>query len=69
MRDIRYKLVTISPGSLVALASRPSASYEVVNVDDFSDCVWVRRWPVDERHASTFGVPIEQVLPLPTREV
>ncbi len=57
--------MNISPGSLVALADRSRATYQVVNVDDFADCVWVRRWPLDDRRSSTFGVPIEEVSPLP----
>lgn len=69
MGGISYQLVTISPGSLVALSAHPSASYQVVNVDDFSDCVWVRRWPTDDRRAPTFGVPIEQIRPFPPGEV
>ncbi len=56
--------MTISPGSLVTLADRSHTAYQVVNVDDFSDCVWVRRWPLEDRHSATFGVPIEQVSPL-----
>ena len=51
----------ISPGSLVRLADRSHSAYQVVNVDEFSDCVWVRRWPLEERSSRTFGVPIEQV--------
>ncbi|MEB3322119.1 MAG: hypothetical protein VKI81_04780 [Synechococcaceae cyanobacterium] len=57
--------MTVSTGSLVALADRSHGAYQVVNVDEFSDCVWVRRWPLEERRSPTFGVPIEHVRPLP----
>jgi hypothetical protein len=60
--------VILSPGSLVALADRSHTAYEVVSVDDFSDCVWVRRWPLEDRRSPAFGVPIEQVSPLPPQE-
>jgi hypothetical protein len=33
----------------------------VVNVDDFSDCVWLRRFPVSKGRLPTFGVPAYQV--------
>jgi hypothetical protein len=56
--------MTISPGSLVTLVERSHATYQVVNVDDFSDCVWVRRWPLADHRSPTFGVPIEHVSPL-----
>jgi hypothetical protein len=57
--------MTISPGSLVSVVDRPSTPYEVVNVDDFAECVWVRRWPLADRRAAAFVVPIGHVRPLP----
>lgn len=54
-------------GSLVALADRAHATYQVLNVDAFSDCIWVRRWPLEEHRSHAFGVPINQVSPLPPK--
>ncbi|GDX78153.1 hypothetical protein LBMAG41_32330 [Cyanobium sp.] len=42
----------------------PDATYQVVNVDDFSDCVWLRRFPLRERRLPTFSVPADQVRPI-----
>jgi hypothetical protein len=53
--------MVLQPGVLVRLSSRPYATYQVVNVDDSSDCVWVRRFPLRERRLPTFGVPANQV--------
>jgi hypothetical protein len=36
----------------------------VVNVDDFSDCVWLRRFPLRQQRLPTFGVPLHQVRPI-----
>jgi hypothetical protein len=36
----------------------------VVNVDDFSDCVWLRRFPLSQGRLPTFAVPANQVRPL-----
>jgi hypothetical protein len=36
----------------------------VDNVDDFSDCVWLRRFPLRERRLPTFSVPADQVRPI-----
>jgi hypothetical protein len=36
----------------------------VVNVDDFSDCVWLRRFPLRERRLPTLSVPADQVRPI-----
>jgi hypothetical protein len=33
-------------------------------VDDSSDCVWVRSFPLRERRLPTFGVPASQVRPI-----
>ena len=55
----------LQPGDLVRLSARPEASYQVVNVDDSSDCVWVRRYPLSLRRLPTFGVPADQVRPVP----
>jgi hypothetical protein len=35
----------------------------VVNFDDFSDCVWVRRWPLDARSSATFAVHGNEIRP------
>jgi hypothetical protein len=54
----------LQPGALVCLSTRPDATYQVVNVDDSSDCVWVRRFPLCQRRLPTFGVPASQVQPV-----
>ena len=58
------KAMLLQPGVLVCLSTRPDATYQVVNVDDSSDCVWVRSFPLRERRLPTFGVPASQVRPI-----
>ena len=53
--------MTLQPGSLVRLANRPGRTYQVVNLDEFSDCVWVRSWPLCAQRNPTFSVSIGQV--------
>ena len=48
--------MTFRPGDLICIDQQPDATYQVVNCDDFSDCVWVRRWPLDRRSSPTFAV-------------
>ena len=55
----------IEPGALVHLAERPGTTYQVVNVDHFSDCVWVRSWPLRSERRPTFAVPLNQVISTP----
>jgi len=43
--------------------SAPGTTYQVVNFDDFSDCVWVRRWPLDARSSATFAVHGSEIRP------
>ena len=59
----RRAVMTIEPGALVCLRGTPDATYQVVNVDAFSDHVWVRRWPLRSDRSPTFSVPSEQVEP------
>jgi hypothetical protein len=54
----------LQPGVLVSYCASPSATYQVINVDDFSDCVWLRRFPLREQRLPTFGVPRHQVRPI-----
>jgi hypothetical protein len=54
----------LQPGLLVSYSASPDATYQVVNVDDFSDCVWLRRFPLRERRLPTFSVPADQVRPI-----
>lgn len=60
----RPQTMNLQPGDLVCLPASPDASYQVVNVDDDSACVWVRRFPLSQRRLPTFGVPADQVRPL-----
>jgi hypothetical protein len=55
----------LQPGDLVCLSASPDAAYQVVNVDDSSDCVWVRRFPLSQRRLPTFSVAAGQVHPVP----
>lgn len=55
--------MTPQPGALVRLADRPGRLYQVVNLDEFSDCVWVRGWPLAAHRHPTFSVSAAQVLP------
>lgn len=55
--------MTIQPGTLVSLRNAPEATYQVVNVDAYTDNVWVRRWPLRSDRSPTFAVPVEQVGP------
>jgi hypothetical protein len=54
----------LQPGVLVSYSASPDATYQVVNVDDFSDCVWLRRFPLSQGRLPTFSVPADQVLPI-----
>jgi hypothetical protein len=38
--------MTLQPLALVCLRTRPDATFQVVNVNDSSDCVWVRHFPL-----------------------
>ena len=55
--------MTLEPGTLVRLADRPGRTYQVLNLDEFSDCVWVRSWPLTSVRHPTFSVSSAQVLP------
>ena len=54
----------LQTGVLVSYCASPDATYQVINVDDFSDCVWLRRFPLREQRLPTFGVPRHQVRPI-----
>lgn len=54
----------LQPGVLVSYSASPDATYQVVNVDDLSDCVWLRRFPLRQHRLPTFGVPLHQVRPI-----
>jgi hypothetical protein len=55
--------MTLQPGALVQLADRPGRTYQVVNLDEFSDCLWVRSWPLSAERNPTFSVSTAQVVP------
>jgi hypothetical protein len=59
------QLRELEPGAMVNLADRPGKTYQVVNVDRFSDCVWVRSWPLRSERRPTFAVPLTQVIRTP----
>jgi hypothetical protein len=48
----------------VSYSASPDATYQVVSVDDYSDCVWLRRFPLRERRLPTFSVAADQVRPI-----
>jgi hypothetical protein len=54
----------LQPGVLVSYCASPNATYQVVNVDAVSDCVWLRRFPLHAGRLPTFGVPAHQVRPI-----
>jgi len=54
----------LQPGLLVSYSASPDATYQVVNVDDFSDCVWLRCFPLRKGRLPTFSVPADQVRPI-----
>jgi hypothetical protein len=56
-----FLAMVLQPGSLVSLVDRPGRTYQVVNLDAFSDCVWVRRWPLSSRRNPTFAVTEAQI--------
>ena len=59
----QHKAMPLEPGALVSLRDSGDATYQVVNVDAFSDNVWVRRWPLRSDRSPTFAVPAGQVEP------
>ncbi|QPN56604.1 hypothetical protein I1E95_16375 [Synechococcus sp. CBW1107] len=48
----------------MSYSSSPDATYQVVSVDDFSDCVWLRRFPLSPVRLPTFSVAADQVQPI-----
>jgi hypothetical protein len=55
--------MAINCGDLIRLRQKPDATYQVVNFDDCSDCIWVRRWPLDAHGSPTFAVPSAEISP------
>ena len=55
--------MTIQAGDLISLSQKPGGIYQVVNIDEFSDCVWVRRWPLANHRSPTFAVPTNELRP------
>jgi hypothetical protein len=55
--------MTVKTGDLISLSQRPGATYQVVNLDECSDCVWVRRWPLDCHRSPTFAVRSAEIRP------
>ena len=58
---VQYQAMKIQSGDLINLSQNPEATYQVVNIDEFSDCVWVRRWPVARRRSPIFAVPSSEI--------
>jgi hypothetical protein len=53
----------IKSGDLISLNQKPGSTYQVVNLDDSSDRVWVRRWPLDAHRSPTFAVQSAEIRP------
>jgi hypothetical protein len=53
--------MSLQPGAMVSLRSHPDSTYQVVNVDPFSDNIWLRRWPLAKQRSHTFSVPSADV--------
>jgi len=56
--------MTFRSGDLISLNQKPGTTYQVVNFDDFTDCVWVRRWPLDTHRSPTFAVQSAEIGPV-----
>jgi len=56
--------MTFKLGELISISQKQDTTYQEVNFDDFSDCVWVRRWPLDARSSATFAVHGSEIRPL-----
>jgi hypothetical protein len=54
--------MTLQPGSYVRLASSRDTTYQVVSIDENSDCCWVRRWPLSRQGSPPFAIPLHQVI-------
>ncbi len=61
MNLVQYQAMKIQSGDLINLSQNPGATYQVVNIDEFSDCAWVRRWPVAPRRSPIFAVPSGEI--------
>ena len=57
-----HNSASVQPGAMVSLLSQPTTTYQVVNVDPFSDHIWLRRWPLQKERSHTFSVPSADVL-------
>jgi hypothetical protein len=49
--------MTLRPGAIVGLHSKPDVLYQVVNLEEYSDSAWVRRWPISRHRFPSFSVP------------
>ncbi|MFN6340175.1 MAG: hypothetical protein ACK41W_15825 [Cyanobacteriota bacterium] len=55
--------MSLQPGTLVRLAGRPGRTYQVVNLDEYTDCIWVRGWPLSSKRNPTFSISAALVMP------
>ena len=56
--------MSIQSGALVNLRTSPDSTYQVVTIDDYSDSVWIRRWPLAVHRSATFVVSSTDLEPL-----
>lgn len=61
MRSPRSSAMTLQPGALVGLRSRPDATYQVLTIDPVADNLWVRRWPLRRGPNPSFSAPLTDV--------
>ncbi len=53
----------LHPGGFVQLVSRQGATYQVISIDDETDCCWVRRWPLTRHGSPAFSVALRELRP------
>jgi hypothetical protein len=51
----------LQPGTFVRLEGRPSDTYQIVSIDDYSDSCWVRRWPLPRQGSPVFSVSLHEL--------
>lgn len=58
--------MTLHPGAVVGLRSRPDATYQVLNIDPVANNLWLRRWPLRRGANPSFSAPLSEVQRPPT---
>lgn len=53
--------INLQPGSFVQISGSHHSTYQVVSIDESSDCCWVRRWPLSRHGSPPFAISLRQV--------